>query len=78
MTAVTHFATVLDNAGLWNELVHEETIKSVVEAYPRNKWTGCFAGVVRKECEIKPWANTTRIEGFAEMVENNKVMEPYD
>ena len=78
LTAVTHFATVLDNAGLNVELVHEDTIKNVVAAYPRNKWTGCFAEVVRKECEIKPWANTTRIEGFAEMVEANKVMEPYD
>jgi cyanamide hydratase len=33
---------------------------------------------VRKECEVKPWSNTTRIEGFAEMVEANKLMEPYD
>lgn len=78
LTAVTHFATVFDNAGLFPELVHKKTIESVVAAYPRNKWTGCFANVVRKECETKPWANTTRIEGFAEMVESNKVMEPYD
>jgi cyanamide hydratase len=79
LTAITHFATVLDNAGLHaKELVHEETIKTVTGKYPRNGWTGCFAAVVRKECELKPWANTSRIEGFAEMVENNKVMEPYD
>ncbi|KAK4551813.1 hypothetical protein LTR86_010899 [Recurvomyces mirabilis] len=78
LTAVTHFATVLDNAGLNGELVHEDTIKSVVAEYPREKWTGCFAGVVRKECELKPWANTTRINGFAEMVEANKLMEKYD
>jgi cyanamide hydratase len=78
LTAIIHFATVLDNAGLYPELVHEDTIKSVVARYPRQGWTGCFAGVVRKECELKPWSNTTRIEGFAEMVEANKVMEPYD
>ena len=78
LTALTHFGTVLDNAGLHSELVHEDTIKNVVEKYPRNGWTGCFAGVVRKECEVKPWANTTRIEGFAEMVEANDVMKPYD
>jgi len=78
LTAVTHFATVLDNAGLNPELVHENTIKSVVAKYPRNGWTNCFASVVRKECELKPWANTSRIEGFAEMVEANKLMEPYD
>ena len=78
LTAITHFATVFDNAGLHPELVHEDTIKSVVEKFPRNKWTGCFASVVRKECELKPWANTSRIEGFAELVEANKLMEPYD
>lgn len=78
LTAVTHFATVLDNAGLHAELVHPETIASVTRAYPRKAWTGCFAGVVRRECELKPWANTTRIEGFAEMVEGNEVMRPYD
>jgi cyanamide hydratase len=69
---------VLDNAGLHPELVHQETIENVVKAYPRNGWTGCFASVVRKECELKPWANTTRIEGFAEMVEGNELMRPYD
>lgn len=78
LTAVTQFATVLDNAGLNPELVHEDTIKGVVAKYSRNGWTGCFAGVVRKECELKPWANTSRIEGFAEMVEANKLMDPYD
>ena len=69
---------MLDNAGLYPELVHEDTIKDVVGTYPRNKWTGCFASVVRRECENKPWSNTTRIEGFADMVEANKLMEPYD
>lgn len=78
LTAIIHFATVLDNAGLHGQLVAQGTIESVVKAFPREKWTGCFAGVVRKECEVKPWSNTTRIEGFAEMVEANKLMEPYD
>ncbi|KAK5164842.1 uncharacterized protein LTR77_009506 [Saxophila tyrrhenica] len=78
LTAVIHFATVLDNAGLYPELVHEETIRNVTQAYPRNGWTGCFAGVVRRECDLKPWANTTRIEGFAEMVEANDLMRPFD
>jgi cyanamide hydratase len=78
LTAIVHFATVLDNAGLHGELVAKETIESVVKAFPREEWTGCFASVVRKECEVKPWSNTTRIEGFAEMVEANKLMEPYD
>ena len=78
LTAIIHFGTVLDNAGMHAELVHEDTIKNVISKYPRNNWTSCFAGVVRKECELKPWANTSRIEGFAEMVEANEVMKPYD
>lgn len=78
LTAITHFATVLDNVGMHGELVHKDTIKSIVAKYPRGKWSGCFASVVRKECELKPWANTTRIEGFAEMIEANKLMESYD
>lgn len=78
LTAIIHFATVLDNAGLYPELVAKETIESVVGAWPREGWTGCFAEVVREECKLKPWANTTRIEGFAEMVEANKLMEPFD
>lgn len=76
--AVTHFATTFDNAGMNPELVHKQTIENVVKAWPRNGWTGCFAGVVRKEVELKPWSHTTKIEGFAEMVEANKLMEPYD
>ncbi|KAK5134991.1 hypothetical protein LTR08_005943 [Meristemomyces frigidus] len=78
LTAVILFATVFDNVGLHPELVHQQTIESVVAAFPRNGWTGCFAHVVRKECELKPWANTTRIEGFAELVEGNTLMERYD
>jgi len=76
--AVTHFATVFDNAGLHPELVHKDTIENVVAKFPRDGWTGCFATVVRKEVELKPWSHTTKIEGFAEMVEANKLMEPYD
>lgn len=78
LTAIIHFATVLDNAGLHPELVHKDTIKSIVAKFPRKSWTGCFASTVRKECELKPGSNTTRIEGFAEMVEANTLMEPYD
>ncbi|KAI7233815.1 cyanamide hydratase [Hortaea werneckii] len=78
-TAVIHFATVLDNVGLYaEELVHPATIQDVTKRYPRNGWTGCFAGVVRWKCGGKPWANTTTIEGFAKMVEGNRVMEPFD
>jgi len=78
LTALILFATLLDNAGRWAELVHKDTIEAVVKRWPRKGWTGCFADVVRKEIEAKPWSNSTRIEGFAEIVEANEVMRPYD
>lgn len=78
LTAVTHFATLLDNAGANPELVHKDTIESIVHAWPREGWTGCFASTVRKECQLKPWSHTTKIDGFAEMVEANDTMRPYD
>ncbi|KAK4506565.1 hypothetical protein PRZ48_000297 [Zasmidium cellare] len=75
---IIHFATVLDNAGLNAELVHRSTIEEIVGVWPREGWSGCFAGVVRAEVEGKGWCNTTRIEGFAEMVEGNEVMREWD
>jgi cyanamide hydratase len=67
-----------DNAGANGQLIHKSTIKSVVEAHPRDKWTSCFANTIRKEMALKPWAHSSHIEGFAEKVEANKLMEPYD
>ncbi|KAJ9669582.1 hypothetical protein H2201_000449 [Coniosporium apollinis] len=71
-------ATVFDNIGQNPQLVHKETIEDVVKAYPRKGWSGCFAKTIREEVKIKPWCHTTVIEGFAEGVEGNKLMEPYD
>ena len=71
-------ATLLDNAGACGQLVARETIESVVAAYPRNKWTGCFAQTVREEIVAKPWCHSTHIENFAEKVEANKLMEPFE
>lgn len=73
-----HVATLLDNIGGNVELLHTETIESVVQAYPRNKWTSCFASTVRKEIDLKPWSHSTAIENFAENVESNKVWPKYD
>ena len=73
-----HLATLFDNAGANAELVSEETIRDVVAMWPRGGWTACFAGVVRREVEAKPWSHSTHIEGFAEIVEGNKVMAAYD
>jgi cyanamide hydratase len=67
-----------DNVGLHPELVHKETIISVTDKYPRNKWTSCFAATVREELALKPWAHSTHIDHFIENVEGNTLMEPYD
>ncbi|KAI9698840.1 MAG: hypothetical protein M1820_007347 [Bogoriella megaspora] len=76
--AIVQLATILDNAGENVELVGKEFVEEVVGAWPRKGWAACFAGTVREEIERKPWANSTRIDGFAEMVEGNEVMRPYD
>lgn len=69
---------MIDNAGANAQLAHKSTIESVVKVYPRNKWTSCFANTIRKEMSLKPWAHSSHIDGFAEKVEANKLMEPYD
>jgi cyanamide hydratase len=62
------------------QLVHKETIQDVVKAYPRNKWSSCFAKTIRKENGLKPWAHTTVLgeEDFPNGVLNNVVMAAYD
>lgn len=76
--ALIHLSTLFDNAGGNKELVNVKTIEEVVALYPRKGWTGCFAGTIRREMELKPWAHTSHIEGFAEIVEANELMAPYD
>lgn len=75
-------ATLFDNCGAFATLVHGDTIKHVTKAWPRLGWCGCFAGKVRAEIKAKPWCHTTVIEedgrGFAELIEANTLMEPYE
>jgi cyanamide hydratase len=59
-------------------LIHKDTIIAVTKKYPREKWTSCFASTIREEIGLKPWAHSTHIDGFAEKVEGNTLMEPYD
>lgn len=75
---LVQLATEFDNMGHYRELVHPETIKKVVEKYPRNGWSGCFSKTIKEEIALKPWAHSTAIDGFADMVENNEVMKEYD
>ncbi|KAF2144208.1 uncharacterized protein K452DRAFT_223529 [Aplosporella prunicola CBS 121167] len=75
---LVQLATMFDNMGDFKELVHPDTIKNVVEKYPRNGWSGCFGKTIREEIALKPWAHSTAIDNFAEMVEGNELMKPYE
>jgi cyanamide hydratase len=63
---------------MYPKLVHEETIDAVTREWPRKKWSSCFGATIRKEVGAKPWCHSTHIEGFAEKVEGNSVMEKWD
>jgi cyanamide hydratase len=81
VTRLIHLGTLLDNIGAGSELIHPDTIRSVVHALPRPKWSGCFAGTVAKEKEYKPYTMVSRIEGFEEKIESNGrdgLMSRYD
>jgi len=80
MGGLIQLATIFDNMGKNDELVSKGTIESVVKAYPRMKWSSCFAKTIRKENGLKPWAHTTHLgeRDFPEGVEGNELMKPYD
>lgn len=48
--------------GWYKDLVHEGTVEDVMARWPRRGWSKCFSGVIRREVEGKPWANTSRLE----------------
>jgi cyanamide hydratase len=78
--ALIQLATIFDNMGGHPELVAKETIEDVTKAFPRKKWSGCFARTIRKENGLKPWAHTTHLgeQDFPVGVENNEYMAPWD
>lgn len=78
LCALIHLVTIFDNMGLNSSLIDKKTIESVTQAYPRKKWSSCFGATVDNEITVKPWCHTTVIEGFADGVRGNKLMEPYD
>ncbi|KAL1639728.1 hypothetical protein SLS58_007626 [Diplodia intermedia] len=75
---LVRISTLFDNAGHHKALVHPDTIRNVVEKYPRSGWSGCFAKTIRQEIALKPWAHSTAIDRFAEMVEDNALMNEYE
>jgi cyanamide hydratase len=80
ISALIQLATIFDNMGGQPQLVSKATIESVTGAYPRKKWSSCFAATIRKENGLKPWAHTTALgeRAFPEGVESNALMAPYD
>ena len=69
-----------DNVGKNAELVHPQTIVNVTNAYPRLKWSQCFAHTIGQEMELKPWAHTSHLgeKEFKEGVLGNTLMEPFE
>jgi cyanamide hydratase len=80
VSALIQLATIFDNIGGQPQLVSTATIESVTAAYPRKKWSACFAATIRKENGLKPWAHTTALgeRAFPEGVLSNELMAPYD
>lgn len=80
IAALVQLATIFDNMGGNPELVSLRTVESVVREWPRRGWSKCFAGTVRREITLKPWAHTTHLgeREFPEGVEGNTLMAPYD
>ncbi|KAL2809444.1 hypothetical protein BJX63DRAFT_405862, partial [Aspergillus granulosus] len=61
---LVQLATIFDNTGNHAHLVNEDTVKDVIEHYPRLKWSSCFASTVDEEVRLKPWAHTTVLGDF--------------
>ncbi|KAL8637367.1 MAG: hypothetical protein Q9226_009131 [Calogaya cf. arnoldii] len=54
-------ATVFDDIGGHEDLVHQDTIKGVTARYPQNKWSSYFTTTIQKENGLKPWAHTAAL-----------------
>lgn len=78
MGQLIQISTELDNMGWQPHLLHRDVIEQVVKLHPRLKWSSCFASAINAEIDAKPWCHTTSLDGFAEAVAGNKLMEPYD
>lgn len=78
MGQLVQISTEFDNMGWQPYLVHLDVIEQVVKKYPRLKWSSCFSSTINHEIDAKPWCHTTALDGFAEAVAGNKLMEPYD
>ncbi|KAK4503597.1 hypothetical protein PRZ48_004512 [Zasmidium cellare] len=78
MGQLVQISTEFDNMGYQPHLIHKDVISQVAKQHPRLNWSSCFSGTIKEEIAAKPWCHTTSLEGFAEAVEGNKLMHPYD
>jgi len=59
---ILQLATILDNVGLRASLVHSSLFGLATDAFPKIKWSSCFASVIIEEENHKPWCHTTTFE----------------
>lgn len=71
LTTLIHLGTLLDNIGAGSHFIHPDTIKNIVDKYPRKGWSGCFKRTVEREKRVKPYAMVSRIEGFEDKIQEN-------
>ncbi|KAK6700269.1 hypothetical protein SNK05_013068 [Fusarium graminearum] len=77
-------ATLYDNVSVYEGIqdygswVDEATRDNINRAFPRHKWTSCFASVIRQEESNKPWCHSTHIVDFPEKLEANTLMKPWE
>ncbi|KAL4793729.1 hypothetical protein BDV19DRAFT_366131 [Aspergillus venezuelensis] len=64
MGQLIQIATIFDNTGGHAQLVHEDTVRDVIERWPRLNWSSCFSKTVEEEVNLKPWAHTTALGDF--------------
>ncbi|KAH8131185.1 hypothetical protein LI328DRAFT_138989, partial [Trichoderma asperelloides] len=83
MGQVIQLATIYDNVSdhpylkSLTEIIHTETLKDVVKAFPRQQWLGCFAKTIDEEERLKPWCHSTHIPNFSDGIRGNKFMQQY-
>ncbi|KAL4939178.1 hypothetical protein BDV06DRAFT_41046 [Aspergillus oleicola] len=71
---LVQIATIFDNTGGHSQLVHDDTVKEVIEHWPRLNWSSCFAATISEEVGLKPWAHTTALGDF----KGNILGNPYN
>jgi cyanamide hydratase len=72
---IIQLATILDNVGLNNHLIHADTLDVVNKKFSREGWLSCFAKAIDNENATKPWGHTSKlgVDKFRNDVLSNKL-----